>query len=336
MATVTLRGRFPKGSIVTLVEVAGAHVLRAEGGEEIETRTVGEENGASVVQFSKGVREGARYFVTGLIDGRPEEVRATGREEGDAAVLEQAPIGPDRVRLSDGSWADEAPPKRDVPKQEVGPDLGQDQVPEGTPQRSDTWRGTAHPHDPKEPVPYRDQRDVAEGTQQMSDTRPREVDGQVVGGGGQATEIVQSLQRQEDVHGVAQRSDTLTGQAAPLPAGDALEAQQSKESSRAKESRGERGAAEPIAQPAVSKRKVSRAQKREEPTGDQPSDTESSGEDAMGQELTDQGLTADTGSVPEDASEAGASKTELNASTGAGSERPKRQGRSERAPQAGQ
>lgn len=333
MASVVLRGRFTKGSIVRLVEVDGEHVLRSEGGREVDSKKVGEEDGISVVKFSSGVKDGVRYFVSGYVDGTPLEVRVTGRKDAEDSVLAQAPVRPDRVRLSDGSWSDEAPEKRPVPKQEVGPHLGQDQVPKGTPQRSDTPRGSAHPNDPKEPVPFRDQSDVPKGTPQMSDTRPREVDGVQVGGGGQATEIVQSHQRQEDTHGVPQRSDTLAGQATPIHAADAVEAQRAKESSRAKESRGSRGAAEPIAQPKVTAAKVKRGAKREEPVGDQPADefADTSGEDAMGQKA----MEPSPASVPEDRSEAGKSKTELKATTGAGSAKPKPQGRSNRAPQAG-
>jgi hypothetical protein len=43
---VTLRGRFPVGAVVTLTRVAGEHVLRPEGGEEVEVQTVGEEKDA--------------------------------------------------------------------------------------------------------------------------------------------------------------------------------------------------------------------------------------------------------------------------------------------------
>jgi hypothetical protein len=79
---VTLRGRFSPGDVVTLTKVAGPHVLRPEGGEEIETQTVTEEKDAprvGYVRFSKGVEIGARYFIHGLHDGRPQEVRITGK-----------------------------------------------------------------------------------------------------------------------------------------------------------------------------------------------------------------------------------------------------------------
>jgi hypothetical protein len=79
---VTLRGRFPVGAVVTLTRVAGEHVLRPEGGEDVEVKTVEEEKGAprvGFVRFTKGVEPGARYFIHGLNDGVPLQVRVTGR-----------------------------------------------------------------------------------------------------------------------------------------------------------------------------------------------------------------------------------------------------------------
>lgn len=237
---------------MTLTRVAGEHVLRPGGGEEIEVKTVTEEDGAprvGFVRFSKGVEVGARYFIHGLVDGRPLEVRARGRAKDDPnEVFEQPPIAPDRMRLADGSWSDEAPTK------ESAPDILAAQadirhVRKGTVLRSDTPRGEAHPLDPEERAPKRTQDDVDDGAVQMSDTRRREVDGQVVGGGGEATELVLGPQRQEDVpKGMVQRSDTPTGVATPIPAGDAVQQALDRESSFAKETRGEpvRASAEPI------------------------------------------------------------------------------------------
>ncbi len=249
---VTLRGRFPVGAVVRLVKVSGEHVLRPEGGEEIEVKTVSEEKDAprvGYVRFSNGVEAGCRYFVSGLVDGVPLDVRIRGREAGDESeVLEQAPIQRDRQRLADGSWVDEAPSKESAP-QILAAHADQRHVPKGTVQRSDTPRGEAHPVDPKEKTPKRSQDDVGKGAVQMSDTRPREVDGVTFGGGGEATELVLGPQRQEDVpKGVVQRSDTPTGVAQPIPAGDAVKQAQDRESSFAKETRGDwtRGGAEPI------------------------------------------------------------------------------------------
>jgi hypothetical protein len=246
---VTLRGRFSKGAIVTLTKVAGEHVLRPEGGEDVETKTVGERDGVAEVQFT-GLEVDARYIAHGLEDGRPIMLRARGREaDADSEVLAQPPVRPDRTRLPDGSWSDERPTKESPPPAFVGPGPGQHQVPEGTPQRSDTFRGSAHPVDPDEQAPYRRQEDVPEGTPQMSDTRPREVDGVQVGGGGAAAELVLGPQRQEDVKAsVPQRSSTPAGVAQVIPSGDAIEAHRVRESSFAKETRGEpgRAAAEPV------------------------------------------------------------------------------------------
>ena len=106
-AQVVLRGRFSPGTIVRLVRVAHEGVLRSEGGEEVGEAKVDKDG---EVKFSAGVKENERYFVVGLIDGFPREVRITGRAADDPnSVVEQAPVRPDRVRLSDGSWADEAP-----------------------------------------------------------------------------------------------------------------------------------------------------------------------------------------------------------------------------------
>lgn len=247
---VTLRGRFSAGTVVRLVRVAHEGVLRAEGGEEVDVQTAEkDENGVASVSFKSGVDEGARYIATGISDGAPLDVRVRGRAADDPSeVLEQPPIMADRVRLTDGSWSDEAPTKESAPKLAItGP--GQQQVPDGVAQRSDTLRGSAHPVDVESEEPVRRQESVPEGVAQMSDTRPREVDGVQVGGGGEATEIVVGPQRQEDVpKGVAQRSDTPTGVAQPMPGGDAVKAQLDRDSSRTRESRGDntRGAAEPI------------------------------------------------------------------------------------------
>jgi hypothetical protein len=254
---VTLRGRFSPGDVVTLTKVAGPHVLRPEGGEAIETQTVTEEKDAprvGYVRFSKGVEIGARYFIHGLHDGRPQEVRITGKSSDDPSeVFEQAPIMPDRMRLTDGSFVDDAPTKESAPNVSVGPaDIRH--VSKGTVLRSDTPRGEAHPLDPEERAPKRSQEDVKKGVVQMSDTRPREEDGQTVGGGGEAAELVVGPQRQEDVpKGAVQRSDTPTGVSTVIPAGDTVQQAQDRESSFAKETRGEpvRAAAEPIDAPKV-------------------------------------------------------------------------------------
>lgn len=277
-AQVVLRGRFKPGSQVRLVKVRDERALRAEGGQEVGTATV-DDGGA--VKFTSGVEVGARYFVVGQIDGRPEEVRARGRRSSDAAeVLEQAPVGPDRLRLSDGSFLDEVPERRPVPSIDVGPGPGQDQVPEGTVQRSDTPRGSAHPVDVELQEPVRRQEDVPDDVVQMSDTPT-----------GAATEIVSAPSRQEDVpKGLLQRSDTPAGVATPFPKGDAIAAQQQQESPLAKESRGEptKAAAVPLDVKKLSARQrpaKDRPADQAPPAADQPADGEldTSGRDAEGQ-----------------------------------------------------
>lgn len=249
---VSLHGRFRPGSVVRLVRVRDERVLRAEGGEEVDRKKVDD---AGRVQFTSGVTVGARYFVVGKIDGRHVEVRARGNESGAPnTVLTDAGVVPDRVRLSDGSWADEAPEREDPPGREVGPSPAQRQVPEGVVQRSQTPRGSAHPVEVGERAPYPGQEDVPKGTVQMSQTET-----------GRATPIVDAPARQEDVgDGVLQRSSTATGEAAVIPPGDALQAQLVRESAAAKAARGEPGQAarSPLEQPAA---KGKAAEKRARP-----------------------------------------------------------------------
>lgn len=276
-ARVALNGRFKPGTQVRLVRVRDERALRAEGGENVGSKAVDEDGH---VEFTAGVQEGARYFIVGLVDGHPLEVRARGRAAGDEAeLLEQPPVGNDRQRLADGSFLDEVPDRRPTPTAEVGPAPGQDQVPKGTVQRSDTPRGTAHPVDVAAAEPVRRQEDV-NGPVQMSDTET-----------GEATEIVTAPERQEDTpKGLLQRSDTPTGVATPIPSGDAVRAQEARESSLARESRGEPGkaAAVPLDHrqiPASQRPAKDRPADLAPPTGDQPADANvnTSGLDAHGQ-----------------------------------------------------
>lgn len=238
---ITLRGRFSPGSEVRLVRVDGEHTLRAEGGETVDTKTVDKDG---VVSFSKGVEVNARYFIVGQLRGEHLEVRARGRDKDDPSeVLENAPMPPERVKLSDGSYVDEAPEQHEKPDYAEGaPHLAQRHVPKNTPQRSDTPRGSAHPLDPEERAPYPSQEDeeFTKGkVPQMSDT-PH----------GMATPLDLGVaQAQRDVKkGTLQRSDTPLGVATPIPQGGPVETQQMKESSEAKVKRGEPGkaAAAPI------------------------------------------------------------------------------------------
>jgi hypothetical protein len=234
--SVTLAGRFPAGTHVRLVQVKDESVLRSEGGKLTATGKVKDDG---TVSFRDGVEVGGRYFVVGYVDGVPREVRVRGNRAGEeSAVLAQAPQGDARVRLADGSWADEVPDRESVPGAEVGPAPGQHQVRKGTPQRSETPRGYAHPVDTDEPTPYPRQEDVKKGTPQMSETET-----------GRAAPIIEGAARQRDVaKGTPQRSDTELGVATVIPAGDAVQAQRERESSLAKAARGEpgRAAAEPL------------------------------------------------------------------------------------------
>lgn len=234
---VRLAGRFPAGTDVTLVRVRDESVLRSQGGEAVGTATVKKDG---TVEFSDGVDVGGRYFVTGYVDGEFREVRARGNAaDGSATVLEQPPVGPDRVRLTDGAWADEVPERERPPKAvQVAPAPRQNQVPKGQVQRSDTARGYAHPSDPRETLPYPRQEDVKAGTVQMSDTER-----------GMATPVADTPERQDQVPaGVVQRSATPLGVATPIPGVSAVDEMEARESSTGKAMRGQpvRVAAEPL------------------------------------------------------------------------------------------
>jgi hypothetical protein len=231
---VTLNGRFRPGTEVRLVKVRDETVLRSEGGEEVGTAKVDKHG-----QVKFDAEPGARYFIVGHIDGFPVEVRARGNKaDDDNSTLAQAPIAYTRVKLADGSFADERPEKRDAGFGGVGPAPSLDQVPAGTPLRSDTGRGYAHPVDSEELAPYPPQSEF-EGEEQRSATPE-----------GQATPVGHQVPvSQEDVkEGTLQRSDTELGVATPIPAGDAVQAQEVRESAETKASVGEpvKAAAAPL------------------------------------------------------------------------------------------
>lgn len=232
---VTLRGRFSPGTDVQLVKVKSEAVLRSEGGDVLDDGTVDDDGSVTL----SGLGKGERGFIRGYDRGEFREVRVTGRDDADDSALAQAPVTPDRVRLRDGSWADERPEREDPGFGGVGPAPGQHQVPEGTPQRSDTGRGSAHPVDPGELAPYPSQSDVDDDTPQRSSTEH-----------GQATPIAHDAPlSQEDVKaGTLQRSDTPLGTATPIPDGNAVEAQEAREASETKAAVGEpvKAAAAPV------------------------------------------------------------------------------------------
>jgi hypothetical protein len=88
-AQARLAGRFPPGTDVRLVEVSSAAALRAEGGREVDSQTVGDDG---VVTFSKGVEVGRRYFVVGLVGrgaARGPDPRERGGGRGERAGSDQ-------------------------------------------------------------------------------------------------------------------------------------------------------------------------------------------------------------------------------------------------------
>lgn len=227
---VVLRGRFRPGSRVRLVEVAGEHVLRSQGGRLLDVKRVDDDG---CVKFTHGVVVGGRYILVGQVGGQPLEVRARGGEPGADAgsQLAQEPVRRDRVRLANGAWADEAPEREKPGAATVAPGPAQHQVPEGTVQRSDTPLGAATPVDPDETLPYPKQEDVEDGVFQMSDTKT-----------GMATPIVDGPpRRQEDADDgkLLQRSDTPHGVTTPIPAGSSVDAKRERDSSARKGTHGE-------------------------------------------------------------------------------------------------
>lgn len=226
-----MAGRFPPGTRVRLVRVKDESVLRAEGGEEVATAKVGEDGR---VQFTEGVDVGGRYFITGYagVDGY-REVRVRGNAAGEeSTVLTNPGFAPDRAKLADGSFADEAPEKVKAPA-EGAPHLGQQHLSDDVPQRSNTPRGQATPVTPGESVPKPRQEDVPKSVPQMSSTET-----------GEAAPIISGPAAQADVpKGTPQRSQTERGIAVPIPQGGGVEAQREKESGLAKAARGEPGKA---------------------------------------------------------------------------------------------
>jgi hypothetical protein len=140
-----LRGRFPAGARVRLTKSAGPHQLRVgPTDEEIDVQTVDEDGN---LEFT-GTEPGERYFASGIIGGQPREVRLTGAADPDNSLLAgYEPIRTDRVKLADGTWADEPIDRKEYDEQTVegATWLAQDQVGDDVPQRSSTIRGSATP-----------------------------------------------------------------------------------------------------------------------------------------------------------------------------------------------
>lgn len=137
-----LRGRFPAGTKVRLVEVEGAHVLRP--GPQHQTVDEQEVDKDGTLEF-KSLDMEKRYFAVANVHGQPVEARLTPREDADGGALSgYEPLAMyDRVKLADGSFVDEPPDQNQKPDVDGATWLGQHQVPKGTLQRSDTPRGAA-------------------------------------------------------------------------------------------------------------------------------------------------------------------------------------------------
>lgn len=211
--TATLRGRFPAGQRVELVEVKGPHVLRTSPADKVVASKQVDENG----EVSFPAEPGSRYFIRGVVNGVPREVRITGSAAGDeSAVLSQAPVGNDEVKLGSGkTLAEHAAENEKAPDSEVQPAAKQSHA-RDLQQRSATPLGYATPVDPDEVPPYGRQEDQ-DGELARSDTRT-----------GQAALIPVDTppEKQEDADDgkLQQRSDTPHGVTTPIPVGDATQA----------------------------------------------------------------------------------------------------------------
>lgn len=234
---VRLSGRFPEGVRVELYEREPGQLRPAAGQALGSTVAV-----AGQVEFRQhSIVPGGKYFVVGIVQGSPVQVPVTASAVGESAepgVQGQAPVGRDRVRLADGRFVDELTLESEegVPRLEVAPAPKQEHA-RNVPQRSATAVGYAHPVDPAETIPYPKQEDVPGDVPQMSDTET-----------GMATPVVPTFSQVDVPAGTLQRSDTVAGVATPLPVGDAVRAQQDRESSDSKAARGEpvKAAAQPV------------------------------------------------------------------------------------------
>ncbi len=106
-AQVRLAGRFSPGVRVELVEVASEAVLRTSPTARVVESKFVDETGEVV--FNTNVTAGSRYFVRGVQNGFPLEVRATGRAHAEDSVNTLAPVQAEPRKFSHGSPVDVAP-----------------------------------------------------------------------------------------------------------------------------------------------------------------------------------------------------------------------------------
>lgn len=255
-ASVHLRGRFSPGTKVGLYERYG-DVFR--GGRALKSATV-DKNGE--VEF-KGLEEAARFWIAGEVDGDERAVAMTAK--GDDATkrltgaqvrdrLAQTRPNPQRREIVTGArttsntrvtgargepFADERvgkPTPKDEREDEPQPYPRIEDMPKGTPLRSHTITGSAHPVEPGEKQPTIPQSDVRKGTPQRSDTEFGEAALKT------ATDEEQPKRRQESQSG-KQRSDTPTGEAEPKPRAKPKRQAQVRDSAKSKA----RGATDAVA-----------------------------------------------------------------------------------------
>lgn len=213
MARVVLRGRFPVGSRVELVEVAGGHVMRSEGGKVLDDAEVREVDGVAEVRFEgRKVKDGGYFFVRGYTRDGLIDVRIRGRSDDDeGGPVGQAPQGPVPVTLADGTRLDaEGVPTHyadgsEIERAKSGLGPRQQDVPGDVLQRSDTPLGAATviPQREKSPYPAVDEMKGLKA----SDTPE-----------GEAVRAQQTAGQGDVPEGVQQMSDTPLGVAVPVPA----------------------------------------------------------------------------------------------------------------------
>jgi hypothetical protein len=101
-AQVVVRGTLEPGTVVALVRVPDERAMRPEGGRTVDRKRV---DPSGTVVFRKDIELGARYFVTGVSYGRPVDIRAIGKLEGESFLGEHSVL-PDRRRNAGGQWID--------------------------------------------------------------------------------------------------------------------------------------------------------------------------------------------------------------------------------------
>jgi hypothetical protein len=125
---VVVAGIFPTGTVCRCVKAAGPEVLRPEGGELMDTRTVDD---AGFVGFV-GLEVGSSYFVSAYVNGEPVDIRVKGRTVTDLnEFLSQAPV--DEVVPAVGVSETKVPVGTSVADAENAPPIDRPDLESGVP-----------------------------------------------------------------------------------------------------------------------------------------------------------------------------------------------------------